>query len=280
MHKFKLKADAVQEMFAVLNVETELTPEKISSLRHQYGLSPIEENLDESLEDNTSVNQEENEEDLTEYLTLANEASDEESLVEVSDCAYSHNSNPESNRKPYQRRKLEKTENEKLYEFRCHICGEEFSKMQLLSRHCRAAHQTNPQVNCWCGKVLGTWKRLMAHKSKHLTEDNEFRCVQCKITYKTKMAFDKHIKTKHGPEAQKFICEQCGKQFKERQILKNHEKVHLPDELKLKSPCPHCDKKFVNSHCLKIHIARIHEKIALHTCELCGKGCITKVNFE
>ena len=57
-----------------------------------------------------------------------------------------------------------------------------------------------------------------------------------------------------------FYPIECGRSFKEKQILKNHERVHLPDEQKLKYPCSYCDKKFVNNHCLKIHIARIHER--------------------
>lgn len=179
-----------------------------------------------------------------------------------------------------QKRKLEKTENEKLYEFNCHVCDQEFPKMQLLAAHCRSEHQTQPQVLCWCGTMLSTWKRLMAHKTKHLKDSGEFNCGDCGVSYKTKSAYEKHVSVKHGPDAVKFICSQCGKEFKERQILKNHERIHLPDELKLKHPCVHCGKSFVNSHCLKIHIARIHEKVALHTCELCGKGCITKSDLK
>lgn len=216
---------------------------------------------------------------------------------DISDCLMSHDEESEevyhddddsdkAQPKPavrsrnYQKRKLAKTENEKLYEFKCHVCFEEFPKMQLLSVHCRSTHQTNPQVLCWCGTLLSTWKRLMAHKSKHTKESDEYNCSRCNISYKTKSAFDKHVNAKHGPDAVKFVCSQCGKQFKERQILKNHERVHLPDELKLKVSCGYCAKKFVNGHCLKIHIARIHEKVALHTCELCGKGCITKSDLK
>lgn len=120
----------------------------------------------------------------------------------------------------------------------------------------------------------------MTHKSKHIEEKDVFKCDLCNITYKTRVAFEKHVQMKHGPDAVKFVCSQCGKQFKEKQILKNHLKVHLPDELKLKYPCSYCSKKFVNSHCLKIHVARIHDKIALHTCELCGKGCITSSDLR
>lgn len=186
--------------------------------------------------------------------------------------------------KPKHKKNFQKTESEKLYEFKCRICCLEFPKMQLLATHCRThSPEALPEVSCpWCGVMLNSWKRCMAHKSKHLQllEADEFICRICNVSYKKKISFEKHNSSKHGPDAVRFICSQCGKEFKERNILKNHEKIHLPDELKLKHPCSYCGKKFVNGHCLKIHIARVHEKVALHTCELCGKGCITKSDLK
>lgn len=269
---FRSRTILMQEMFDEL--QSAQSDEEISKIRSKFGFSEImkEEN------DLIIVKDEDCDEIYTEYLIPTdgeNETTTEEYLDETEETP-----KMEMKKKTY-RRKLEKTENEKLYEFKCHICSDEFPKMQALSNHCRTTHQTNPQVLCWCGTLLSTWKRLMAHKSKHIQEDDEYKCDCCSISYKTKTAFEKHLKTRHGPDGPiKFVCSICGKQFKERQILKNHERVHLPDELKLKYPCDYCGKKFVNSHCLKIHIARIHEKVALHTCEICGKSCITKSDLK
>lgn len=171
--------------------------------------------------------------------------------------------------------KMPRSEIEKLYSFKCHVCDEEFSKMQNLTDHCKNLHNVAPQVDCHCGKKLSTWKRLMDHRLRHKGND-ELQCLDCKLIYKTQQAYEKHVEKKHGKNAIKFICSICGRSFKEKQILKNHEKIHLPDELKLKYPCTQCDKKFTNSSCLKVHIARIHEKVAYFFCEVCGKGCTTK----
>lgn len=266
--------------------ENQLSLEELNLVRVHFGLSPcdeftefpedhLEEGANEADTNPMDIQQEDKEESALEY--------DEEDALLTEDCEATLDDkleSPSSKRKNCRKKNLQKTESEKLYEFKCHVCDLEFVKMQLLSSHCRTAHQTNPKVLCWCGAVLSTWKRLMAHKSKHIKEDDEFSCKDCKVSYKTKSAFEKHNLLRHGPNAVRFMCAICGKEFKERQILRNHEKIHLPDELKLKHPCSYCAKKFVNSHCLKIHVARVHEKVALHTCELCGKGCITKSDLK
>lgn len=287
INAFKFRTIAMQEMFDKLErnpTKSDLTEvENINLIRIHFGLmeGASEVLLDPSDEIEEDSKEADIKDDKPDFFMDCYEQ--EAEYIDGSDTiAYEETPSPsqDNRRKSYRRKNLEKTENEKLYEFKCHICDLEFSKMQLLSAHCRSSHQTNPQVLCWCGVVLSTWKRLMAHKSKHIKEDDEFNCSKCNISYKTKSAFEKHNLTKHGPDAVRFMCAICGKEFKERQVLKNHEKIHLPDELKLKHPCTYCAKKFVNSHCLKIHIARVHEKVALHTCELCGKGCITKSDLK
>lgn len=266
LNAFKSRVAALQAMFSEL--EKAESTEQIILTRVKFGLTgdvkvqtcdEVFDVLEETDQNKEFINEEYIEEHLQEEPPTPD---------------------PEKLKRRPQKKNLQKTENEKLYEFKCHKCPQEFPKMQMLSSHCRSEHQTNPQVLCWCGTVLSTWKRLMAHKSKHINEAEEFTCEICRISYKKKTAFEKHYESRHGPDAVRFICTQCGKEFKERQILKNHEKIHLPDELKLKHPCTYCPKKFVNSHCLKIHIARVHEKVPLHTCELCGKGCITKSDLK
>lgn len=173
-------------------------------------------------------------------------------------------------------KKMSKDEIEKFYTYQCHLCDEEFSNMQQLTDHCRNLHDTSSQVECLCGKKLDTWKKLMDHRKDHSNERNKFQCFDCKLNYKTYQAYEKHLARKHGENSIKFICSICGRSFKEKQVLRNHERIHLPDDLKLKFPCLHCKKKFVNNHCLKVHVARIHEKVAYFFCEVCGKGCTTK----
>lgn len=144
--------------------------------------------------------------------------------------------------------------------------------MCFLSQHCRKVHNCLPQVNCFCGKQLGTWKRLLIHKQLHFPEKIDYECKECKLVYKLKSSFENHLKSKHGPDAKKFVCSQCARCFKDARTLVAHEKTHLPDYLKLTHPCEICNKKFVNKNSLKSHITSVHEMANLYTCETCGKG--------
>lgn len=146
--------------------------------------------------------------------------------------------------------------------------------MCFLSRHCRKVHNCLPQVNCFCGKQLGTWKRLLIHKQLHFPENVDYECKECKLIYKLKTSYENHLKTKHGPDAKKFVCSHCARCFKDSRTLVAHEKTHLPDYLKLTHPCEICNKKFVNKNSLKSHVTSVHEMANLYTCETCGKGKI------
>jgi uncharacterized Zn-finger protein len=152
--------------------------------------------------------------------------------------------------------------------------------MTTLSAHCRKIHDCLPEVMCYCGKTLSTWKRLLVHKQKHFPEKFQYECDECRMVYKLKTSYLNHLKSKHGPDAKKFICTECSKCFKDTRTLASHEKTHLPDELKLLHQCSECYKRFVNKNSLKSHIASVHENLNLFTCEQCGKSFSTKSNLK
>lgn len=245
-------------MFTEIECQVELSLMHINEIRAKYNLAQLN----------------------TEEEFCESEVNDEEDILKNEEFVFSEPSNDKVKKEKRVRGKRETANVEKLYEFICHVCELKFHDMRELSNHCSSIHQDKPKVQCWCGSILNSWKRLMAHKSKHTKKKEEFSCTECKTSYNTLVAYEKHFQSKHGPDKIRYICSQCGKEFKERQILKNHEKIHLPEELRPKCACIECEKTFVNSHSLKIHVARVHRKIALHTCELCGKGCITRSDLK
>lgn len=167
-----------------------------------------------------------------------------------------------------------------IFDFICHICNEDFTKMSLLTTHCHKIHECEPQVLCFCGKTISSLKSLKIHKRKHFPENYDYNCKECKLTYKMKVSYLNHMKLKHGPDAKKFVCSQCARCFRDSRTLMTHEKTHLPIEMKLLYPCEICDKKFVNKNSMKSHIMSVHEMVNLFTCETCGKSFSTKSNLK
>lgn len=168
------------------------------------------------------------------------------------------------------------------FRYICHVCNQEFTKICFLSSHTRTEHNELPQVKCFCGKNLATWKRLMIHKRKHFPDkvDVKFECKPCHLTFKTQAGYDNHMEQRHGPNSQRYICSQCGREFKEPKVLRDHEKIHLPDEEKYVFQCSFCEKKFMRKVSLQNHTLRVHDQTKSCFCEVCGRGFVTKVDLK
>lgn len=272
--EFSKRSKQIQAMFE--EAKSCEDKEQINSLRILYDLQPVQETDTEMMKKDHGFHHTiviANEINSTVIFEEGSEIDDEDFMIEE----HLEENCPENDLKEHLHvEKLSKSETEMLYNYQCHVCEAQFPKMQQLSNHCKKDHNEACQVECTCGKLLSSWKRLMDHRTRHFKDEDGYKCNECKLSYKTQQAYDKHVNKKHGANAIKFICSVCGRSFKEKQILKNHEKIHLPDEEKLKYPCKFCHKKFINSHCLKVHVARIHEKVSYFFCEICGKGCTTK----
>lgn len=250
--------------------------DQMNSIRLQYQLPPLPANENDNVDQVQVIMKIGEAEDIVHSITIINDESQEfivEEHLEGDDHDTFEMTEESDHEQP-------KTNENKLYKFQCHVCDEEFSKMKDLTLHCKNFHDTMPQVQCTCGKILNSSKKLSDHRMKHFKEENNYTCFDCKLYYKTRPAYDKHMENKHGKNAVSWVCSTCGRCFKEKQILKNHERIHLPDDQKLTFPCKFCEKKFVSNHCLKVHIARVHEKVAYLFCEVCGKGCTTKSDLH
>jgi uncharacterized C2H2 Zn-finger protein len=188
-------------MFDEIGENPSMSVSKLNEIRAQYELESITEAIEEEM---LVENYEETIESIHEEI-LEPEII-EEYIFEEEDTEPEQQQENET--KSCSKRPLDKTDGDKLFNFKCHECDEEFAKMQLLTAHCKSAHNTKPQIECVCGKKLSTWKRLLEHKAKHFQNDENsgFTCVQCNLNYKTLQAYEKHKEKKHGENAEKFIC--------------------------------------------------------------------------
>lgn len=176
---------------------------------------------------------------------------------------------------------------ESEYDFSCHICCRKFDRMCFLTNHTRDLHGCLPQVACiTCGKYLATWESIMSHKRKHSTEPANFCCLLCNSRFVTQAGLNIHIKMKHeGVKAVKAektstACDVCNKVFKDANTLKQHSRVHLPDDAKFPFMCDLCDKRLVNKYSLKHHIASVHEKTKTISCNICQKLFASRSNLR
>lgn len=176
---------------------------------------------------------------------------------------------------------------ESEYDFTCHICNESFDKMFFLTNHTRESHSCLPQVACiTCGKYLATWDTILSHRRKHSTEVANFECFNCGAKFVTQTGLSIHIKVKHGkngyvePKIETHVCEICNREFKEAQVLRNHMRVHLPEDEKYPYQCDFCDKRLANKYSLKHHVSSVHEQLKPVKCHLCPKQFANRSNLR
>lgn len=177
------------------------------------------------------------------------------------------------------------TDVERMFSFQCHLCShEEFTKMNLLARHCKEVHNALPMVKCCsdeCETVLSTWRRLMIHKEKHFPHDDQIKCNECQKVYSSEARLEKHMLT----HKVRFSCDQCGKEFKEAKVLRQHEQVHtLPLEERRVLSCTHdgCKKRFSTKQAMQNHIAMRHDQQVTNCCKVpgCDRNFFTRKAYN
>ncbi|XP_050076252.1 transcription factor grauzone-like [Anopheles maculipalpis] len=134
--------------------------------------------------------------------------------------------------------------------FMCDLCGKNFSSSLVLDRHIKQ-HQgidTIEIVQCArCGKKLRGKYNMQKHMQRmHLEVDQVHRCEVCGHESPNSIALVYHKKRVHSGDP--FACDQCGKRFKR--------KIYLTE-----------------------HVAALHTRTPLHTCEFCEATFNSKANY-
>ncbi|KAG5673973.1 hypothetical protein PVAND_003969 [Polypedilum vanderplanki] len=296
-NKFQTMAEMINKSKIIENMFIELdeyeksnyiTEEVVNAIRDRYDIKNFtKEQLNELIEINYTKSDDQiiyNEEEELEMVYEEENKSDsqiiewenDESHVEIEEleeetienCSDFAEREDNSYKNSFSRENVED-----MYDYKCHVCSEVFSRMYFLTNHTRQQHDCLPRVACSCGRFLSIWESLMAHRRKHSTEPRNWLCDLCNASFITKNGLTIHIKFKHQTQHQPLhLCTTCGKEFKDAYTLKTHEKIHLPDNERFIYGCETCGKKFTQRGSLKIHISSVHNGQKSILCYLCSKS--------
>ena len=115
--------------------------------------------------------------------------------------------------------------------FRCNACGNVYSTMHNLKRHVNIQH-----------------------------EALRFPCGRCIKIYTTKFKRDNHMERQHGIKKTEMIqnhaCPECGKNYVKTEGLLDHIDA---EHLKIRYPCPFCEKEFKFKNILVRHRNKCHQ---------------------
>lgn len=112
-------------------------------------------------------------------------------------------------------------------------------------------------------------KRKRAKNKPKSTEG--FTCTMCGMKFSGPKWYERHIETGCAD----LTCSKCPKRFTKRYNLKEHERTHLPKDVKtLIHKCSDCQKTYRTAANLRGHTRLVHTKERLCVCEECGKEFI------
>ncbi|XP_070768925.1 zinc finger protein 420-like [Enoplosus armatus] len=154
--------------------------------------------------------------------------------------------------------------------FSCPVCAMTFSQSYHMTRHLRHQHGLGQYICSKCGKNVGSWLELKAHKRTHAVEG--LTCLACDKQFKEKAALVSHLKLhkKVQTNPRSLICGDCGKVFGRLYHLKRHIVTHRKATNGECYTCPDCQKNFAFPEDLNKHL-EIHVKENNGTCPKCDE---------
>ncbi|XP_042242831.1 zinc finger protein Xfin-like [Homarus americanus] len=167
--------------------------------------------------------------------------------------------------------------------FKCGICEESFTDVDVLCDHYTNSHTGDQEVYCdVCSVGCATDQQLEQHKQLHLfeeqqsmihtipTEEFPFVCPVCGKSFRKHQEFVRHHRA-HTHE-KSYKCELCGAGFPLKSALDKHVLVHTGER---PFKCDICLKSFRQSAALVRHKLWTHRLKNQNKCELCGKTFFT-----
>lgn len=127
----------------------------------------------------------------------------------------------------------------------CHMCDNlVFPSWSKLDSHCKNEHQCQPHLLCaGCATVLKTYGNYKYHLKKCCV--STYQCDLCPYNYSLKKKLESHMLQRHSVDSVRYICKTCNKESFTSHQLEEHERSHLPENLRKIFPCPTCNLQWV-----------------------------------
>ncbi|XP_069991086.1 zinc finger protein Xfin [Penaeus vannamei] len=167
--------------------------------------------------------------------------------------------------------------------FKCGICEESFTDVDVLCDHYTNCHTGEQEVYCdVCSVGCATEQQLEQHKQLHLVEEQQsiihtmpteefpYVCQICGKNFKKHQEWVRHHRV-HTQE-KNYKCDLCNASFPLKSALDKHVLVHTGER---PFKCDICLKSFRQSAALVRHKLWTHRLKNQNKCEICGKTFFT-----
>ncbi|XP_049297236.1 transcription factor grauzone-like [Anopheles funestus] len=152
----------------------------------------------------------------------------------------------------------------------CTICGKELASALSLRTHMINMHAKRENHICdSCGREFRSRQAFERHVKLHkgLEVSEQVQCEMCLKWLNSKRALKMHVKLIHMEAGQTFQCDICAQRCPNSRALASHkQRVHVEERFK----CEECGKLFKRQLYLKEHVAALHTRKPLYSCEVCG----------
>uniref|UniRef100_A0A182NM80 C2H2-type domain-containing protein n=1 Tax=Anopheles dirus TaxID=7168 RepID=A0A182NM80_9DIPT len=152
----------------------------------------------------------------------------------------------------------------------CPVCGKELASSLSLRTHMINMHGNRENHICdSCGREFRSRQAFERHVKLHLGLEvtEQVQCNVCAKWLNSKRALKMHTKLVHMEAGQTFQCDLCTQQCPNSRALASHkQRVHVEERFK----CEECGKLFKRQLYLKEHVAALHTRKPLYSCEVCG----------
>ena len=127
---------------------------------------------------------------------------------------------------------------------------------------------TNDETEKVCFGCLKTFPYSTCKERKVYTKHTLQHCkCQCDISFKSKVDFEKHMKTVHKGHLYKCDFKDCNSKSSLLKEYIRHRQKHILCSKEESNICPDCGREFVSSYYMKAHYGSRHKKMK---CKICG----------